>query len=232
MDTSDLKKLPNGKGSFGECFIVDDKTLYKKFFRLENGDYPFEKDYFNNIKGIKNNSFVFPKKIYTKGEYTVGYTMDFIHAKNLSDLKLDFSITDFIYALDILKEDLKRINNQNIIINDINSSNILYDGLFHIIDTDLFVKEDNSVYIDENEMYLAEYLYQYITEENNTVYTYYDLIDKNEELYYANRIINNDCTLSNLKCLLFELKDALIKEIGCESDNFKEMYKMIKTRKK
>lgn len=233
MDTSKLKKLPNGKGTFGECYIIDDKTLYKKFYSLGNEIYPFEKDYFDTFKGIKNDSFVFPKEIYTKGDYTIGYTMDFIHADSLSNLKLDFSITDFIYALDILKEDLKRINNQNIIIDDINSNNILYDGLFHIIDIDLFAQgEESNTYVDDNEKYLAEYLYYYVTEENNTIYTYYDLVDNNDELYYAHRLINQDCNFSNLKDFLFELREALTKGTSCPSDNFKDMYKAIKARKK
>ena len=231
MDKTKLKKLPNGKGNYGECYIVDNNTLYKEFFRLDDGSYPFEKNYFNDMQGIENGTFVFPKKIYTNGDYTLGYTMDYIHAYNLELIQLDFSLSDFIIALDRLKEDLKRLTENGIVICDVNSRNILYDGKFHVIDTDLFTTEEKSGFNPEgNEKYLSEYLYYYVTEENNR-YEFDDLLFSNDELYYVDKKIKNKCNMDILKDFLFELRDALLKETNFETDNFKDMYRIVKAKR-
>lgn len=224
MDTSKLKKLPNGEGGFGECYIVDQNTLYKKFYKLSSGKYPFEADRFNDFVGIKNKNFVFPNEIETNGEYTIGYTMDYIHAKDLKVLNYNYSISDFIMALDDLKESLYELAYLGIVIADVNDKNILFDDQFHIIDTDLYIMDNERHYdMGHNEDYLVNYLnYLFVYADRTLIIK--DLLDSNEDLNLSNRIVERDYTISALKDFLIELREIATRLFGKEVENFSEIY--------
>ena len=228
MVTFGLKKLPNGKGGFGRCYIIDDNTLYKKFFKQDNGKYPFEYDHFDKFYGVKSDSFVFPRDIETKGDYTLGYTMDYIHADTLELLDFDYSISDFIVALDKLKQGLYEVTEQGIIISDVNAKNMLYDGEFHVIDTDLYMTKDES-YIDpydHNEDYLIRYLYLYFTQEKKPD-EIAKIISENDYLISLRRNLIKDGKVSDLKEFLYELRDCVSKLAHKDIDNFADMYEEV-----
>ena len=83
MNVFGLAKLPNGKGGFGQCYIINNNLLYKKFYKQKDKTYPFSADYFDKFDGVESDSFVFPIDIDTSDKYTVGYTMDYVHADTL-----------------------------------------------------------------------------------------------------------------------------------------------------
>lgn len=232
MITFGLKKLPNGKGGFGRCYILDDKTLYKKFFKQDNGKYPFEYDHFDKFYGIESDSFVFPIEVETKGDYVLGYTMDYIHADTLELLDFDYSISDFIVALDKLKQGLYEITEQGIIISDVNAKNILYDGEFHVIDTDLYMTKDESYFdpYDHNEDYLIRYLYAYFTQEKCSQ-EIKEIINQNDYLISLTRNILKDAKTSDLKEFLYELRDYVSRLAHKDIDNFDDMYKEISMKR-
>lgn len=228
MNTFGLKKLPNGEGGFGRCYIINNDTLYKKFYKQNDGKYPFSYDYFDKFIGVESDSFVFPNDVETRGDYTIGYTMDYIHADTLELLDFDFSIDDFITSLDKLREGLYEITEQGIVICDVNAKNMLYDGDFHVIDTDLYMTKDETYFDPEekNEDYLASYLYYYLTQEK-CPYEVNGLINENDYL----RLINNDmvkgANISNLKSFLYELRDYVSRLCHKDINNFNDMYKEI-----
>ena len=57
MDVSMLKELPGGEGNFGKCYIIDDKTLYKKLYNNSDGRYNLQKGHLKNIANIENIDF-------------------------------------------------------------------------------------------------------------------------------------------------------------------------------
>lgn len=225
MNIYDLKKLPNGSGGYGCCYIVDDETLYKRFHKQKDGSYPFAYNYFDKFYGLENDSFVFPKEIDVEGDYTIGYTMNYIHADTLEVLDFDFSINDFIIALDKLKEGLYEVTNQGIVVLDVNAKNMLYDGDFHIIDTDLFLAKGESDFdpYDVNEDYVVSYLHSYITQEK-CPYEIGKIINYNDDLKYFDKRLTKDANISDLKNFLYELKDSVSRLANRNIDNFTELY--------
>ena len=227
MNTLGLKKLPNGQGGFGRCYIIDNDTLYKKFFKLSKNKYPFSAEYFEDLVGLENRTFVFPKELEIRGDYTTGYTMDYIHAGSIESKSFDCSITDFIISLDDLREDIYELDDQGIIIRDVTAEHILYDGDFHIIDTDLYIKDKNNYYDSGyNEDYLVSYLYSFFSGQKSGV-GFESLIEKSDELRYADSEVKKNCTISNLKEFLYEMKGVISKLEGEDIDDFQNLYKGI-----
>lgn len=228
MNVCKLKELPDGKGNFGKCYIIDDRTLYKEFYESSRSGYSFKKESLKKIVNIKNDSFIFPKKLYTKGNEVLGYTMNYIHANRIDKLNYNFSIIDFICAFDTLKENLKKINDERIVMIDAGVKNTLFNGNFYIIDTDFYEKEEDPYFdYNSNEEYIVMYLYEYLVLRENK-YEMLSLIEKNDDL----RIINDDLmkkfNISTFKTFLYELREAICKINHEDIDNFSEMIKVLK----
>ena len=224
MNTLGLKKLPNGNGSFGECYILDNNTLYKKFYKLPGGDYPFTEEHFSDLVGIENNSFVFPRKLETEDGYVTGYLMDYIHAKDLEALDFDYSITDFLYALDSLKDDIYKLSDEGIVVMDVNFGNILFDDKFHIIDTDLYCKDIKNYYgPDYNEDYIVNALHYSFTNKKNRFELSY-LISQNDELSYFDARLKNEYSINAFKDFLISLREVVSSLEGEDIDNLKRLY--------
>ena len=228
MNVLGLKKLPNGDGGYGSCYILDSNTLYKKFHKMDDGTYPFEADHFDKFIGVESDSFVFPKNIDIEDNYAVGYTMDYIHANTLESIDFDFSINDFIVALDKLKEGIYKVTNSGIVVCDVNAKNILYDGEFHVIDTDLYMTADECDFdpYDVNEDYIASYLYSYITEEKCS-YEMEMIRDYNYNLDELDKKIRKKADMESLKHYLYELQDSVGELEDRRIDTFNDLYKGI-----
>ena len=229
MNVLGLRKLPNGDGGYGSCYILDNNTLYKKFHKMDDGTYPFEADYFDKFIGVKSDSFVFPKDITVDGDYAIGYTMDYIHADTLEVMDFDFSINDFIVALDRLKEGIYKVTNSGIVICDVNAKNMLYDGEFHVIDTDLYMTTDECDFdpYDVNEDYVASYLYSYITEEKCS-YEMGMIRKYNYELDKLDREMRKGADMESLKHYLYELQNSVEELSERRIDTFNDLYKVMK----
>lgn len=225
MNVFGLKKLPNGKGGYGECYILDNETLYKRFYALEDGTYPFDCDYFEKFIGLKSDVFVFPKNIDIEGNYTVGYTMDYIHADSLEQQDFDFSIDDFVIALDKLKEGVYKITENGLVILDVNAKNMLYDGEFHVIDIDLYQTKRECDFDPEevNEDYLTSYLHRYITEEKRP-YEMKKIIERDYGLSKLDNALKKDARIADLKTFLYELKDEVETAVGYKTKKFTDLY--------
>ena len=229
MNVSGLRKLPNGKGGYGECYILDNDTLYKRFYKLSDGSYPFDCDYFEKFIGMNNDVFVFPRNIDIEGNYTVGYTMDYIHSDTLEDLDFDFSIDDFVLALDKLNEGLYEVTNQGIVVLDVNAKNMLYDGEdFHVIDTDLYITRDETDFVPEevNEDYVASYLYSYITQEKRP-HEIKKVIERDYGLTRLDKALSKNARIADLKTFVYGLKDEVEMAVGHETESFSDLYEAV-----
>lgn len=230
MDVNKLKELPDGKGNFGKCYIMDDKTLYKEFYKNSYSGYSFKKENLKRITNIKNDSFIFPKKLYTKGDEVLGYTMDYIHADRMDKLNYNFSIIDFIYAFDVLKENLKKINDERILMIDAGVKNTLFNGNFYIIDTDFYEKNDDPYFdYNSNEEYIVMYLYEYLILRENK-YEMLNLIEKSDDLRIVNDDLMKKFNISTFKIFLYELREEICKINHRDIDNFSEMIKVLKRK--
>lgn len=134
MNISELKPLPNGSGSFGKCFIVNENILYKKLFLTEEGTLPIYEDSFENIVGLNNDTFIFPMYLDIDKEYIRGLFLKWIHARNMEEINSDILISTVIEALDKFRLDLKKVSDIGIVIDDITSENMLFNDQFYMID--------------------------------------------------------------------------------------------------
>ena len=138
-----LKTLSSG--SQGECYLdKDNKLVYKIYHQfLDNYDYiKYSYDDVMRFGNLSNKTYIFPKDVIEVNSEIVGYTMDYVSAKDLSSInpllvKLDRLITN----INDVSIDIEHISDKGILSYDV-MFNILYKNKFNIIDTDEYMYKD------------------------------------------------------------------------------------------
>lgn len=227
LDTIKLKPLKNGSGSYGRCYIVDDNTLYKKFFINEDGKYPFHRDKLSNLIGIENDTIIFPTELDIVDDYVRGYYMKWIHAPNMREIDYDISLSSIISSLDKLELDLNLVSDLGIVISDVNFENVLFKDRFYLIDIDLCWKSRGYFNVNSfNERMFTNFLHHYFIKE----YNYYEFIfalenyPRLENVYCASI---NSKSISSFKEFLIMYKEYISEIAGCDIDNFKNVDKVL-----
>lgn len=163
-NTDGLKELSLGCGCNGECFLTKDGKVYKEFF-FSDGTNDI------NIKllcGLKSRVFVFPETLVygSKNGNMLGYIMNYVSGKLLTDIDSDTLLRDYLYALLRVERETIELSKNHIKINDSSYYNIIYtnDNSLEIIDTDFYDVDSKEQYLYRKNMISISYgtLYPFI----------------------------------------------------------------------
>lgn len=132
-------------GSQGECYLDKNNKLVYKIYHQFLDNYDDIKYNYNEVmrfSNVSNNTYIFPKDIIDVNDEIVGYTMDYVSAKDLSSInpllvKLDRLITN----INNVSIDIEHISDNGILSYDV-MYNILYKTKFNVIDTDEYMYKD------------------------------------------------------------------------------------------
>lgn len=144
-----LGKRLIGSGSEGDVYILNNKTVLKKFNEIINPE-----DYNCNdllkYSDVKNESYYFTKLVYIVNDDVAAYTMDRCNGYNLTKINpLSIKFNDLLKAYIKFEKDTKLISNMHIKGFDM-IFNFMYDGKkFGAIDTIHYYTSDD----DENKIY-------------------------------------------------------------------------------
>lgn len=144
-----LGKRLIGSGSEGDVYILNNKTVLKKFNEIINPE-----DYNCNdllkYSDVKNKSYYFTKLVYIVNDDVAAYTMDRCNGYNLTKINpLSIKFSDLLKAYIKFEKDTKLISNMHIKGFDM-IFNFMYDGKkFGAIDTIHYYTSDD----DENKIY-------------------------------------------------------------------------------
>ena len=132
-------------GSQGECYLDANNKLVYKIYHQFLDNYDDVKSNYDDImrfSNVSNKTYIFPKDIIEVNNEIVGYTMNYVSAKDLSSvnpllLKLDKLITN----INDVSIDIEHISDNGILSYDV-MYNILYKTKFNVIDTDEYMYKD------------------------------------------------------------------------------------------
>ena len=121
-----------GSGLEGRCYLLDDGTVVKVLFK---------KDKSNNLlkfKDINNPSFIFAKESGYIDDAIVALFMEYVEGENLAKrVPVEQKIVTLGSQLQELVENLKKISQTGILVNDFHCENIMYnENGFKVIDTE------------------------------------------------------------------------------------------------
>lgn len=146
----DLNKLNIlGEGSQGKAYQFS-KNLKKYVIKIFNSNDIEEKD-FIILKNLNTERILLPKKlIYDNEKKFIGYTTIFCKKKKV----IEISKQKFIDELGCLISEIKYLSDNNIVIDDWNFSNFIFDDSFRLIDPGKY----KICQIDQNSCYYYNYL--------------------------------------------------------------------------
>lgn len=148
MDIIEFKKtdllkgpsIPLGSGKTANCFLtpnLDVVKIYKHNFDaeqlLKNKDFSLKLERLGNIS---NETFIGPDSLLYTKDKLVGYTYKYCVSPTLSVAGSDTTLTKLFINYDRLLEDIKKVSNGHLRIRDSHYKNILFDGIYHMIDLD------------------------------------------------------------------------------------------------
>jgi len=199
--------------------------LYKTF------NYDFHDDSISLLTGIKNDTFVFPLQSLVVNNLVKAYIMRRVHAKNLRCLGSDLSINDLVSSLDKLSFDTKLISDDNIMIFDLNDSNVLFDGKkISVVDCDFYSVVPNFIDVfKENSNMFCNTFHNYVAFSMNDEITYNKFISNNNLDEFVKYLIYEgdfDC----LKEFLVKFKEIVSVYAGRDVDNLRQVNEFIKRK--
>lgn len=132
-----LKELPNGQGSEGKCYFYDNNKILKVFFHYNEPKriMAYNDNSFNHILGVNNNNYAFPEDISYIDDLFAGCITKYIKGNNLDCADESIIIDQMIEEYLLLEKSTLPLSNRHIILNDIRTSNIIYNNKFNMIDT-------------------------------------------------------------------------------------------------
>lgn len=141
-----LKKLNLFKktryGSNSSIYYYNNELFKVMLYGLS----PDTVDLFEYIKSLKPTNIILPKKYLIINDKIEGYSMDRFDGNMIIYNNKNVLIKDFIKSISSLEGDIKLLSKNNILMQDINYFNILYNNISNIskiIDIDLYQKLDN-----------------------------------------------------------------------------------------
>lgn len=217
-----ILKAKIGKGCFAICYLNEDNEAVKIYH---------EEVLFSPLIGIKNDTYVFPPKIYYNNNGRISSTvMPFV--KGLPIIKEDIELNKVIFGINKVYEDTDKLSDINIVIEDINNKNILYDRenkRLRIVDTDNYCI--NNGYYDGilKQRNIAILNYSFCYSVISSIEEYISFLEKNKVLKELDNEMKN-FTFSNklLKEYLIALRTILEEKVNKEIITFQDVRMTIK----
>lgn len=134
MDLKNIKIKTTFKGRSSTCYVLENGDILKIFNNPKRKE---EIKKFKYFLEYSNNSFMFPKELVYDSKYFYGYVTGFINANTLEDSFYKSSLVKLSSHSLKLERDIDLISQAGILVNDLHSKNILYDGAkLSVIDFD------------------------------------------------------------------------------------------------
>lgn len=130
------RKLFIGMGTSATIYRIDRYQVAKIFFNYFREDYEKEKEHFELLLKISNDSFIGPSKLLVMNGIVVGYIYPYVEGKTLHRIRNNITIQDILKNYDKLILDTNKISDLNFRLYDLHGKNILYYKDLKIIDLD------------------------------------------------------------------------------------------------
>lgn len=139
----DLEKMYINEGVEAKVYRHGDEAL--KIYR----DYCFkprlDENSVTRLSSIPTKRVLLPKRsIYRIREKKsfAGYSLFYVNSKPFDEM-VNIDMEHFLNELDIIKDDMKILTNNGVVVEDLNISNILYDGRLYFCDPGSFSFDEN-----------------------------------------------------------------------------------------
>lgn len=156
-----------GEGNEGTCYIWKDKALkiYKPFCSTDR----LTEEEAAYLSNIKTNRILLPiDLVYDENHKFIGYTTKFIQNRHRDTIK-QLSIADIRKELEIIKEDIFTLSDNNVSLEDFRYDNFAYDDGFYMIDPGTYKIVDYDkrlVYLENikvyNEFFLKDIIFRLV----------------------------------------------------------------------
>lgn len=130
------RKLFIGIGTSATIYRIDKYHVAKIFFNYFREDYEKEKEHFELLLKVSNDSFIGPSKLLVMNGIVVGYIYPYVEGKTLHRIRNNITIQDILKNYDKLILDTDKISDLNFRLYDLHGKNILYYKDLKIIDLD------------------------------------------------------------------------------------------------
>lgn len=210
-----------GHGFTSVCFLLKNNTVLKIYYNSKHKEQLFQSknmiDYFIKLNKIGNNSYIVPNILYLYKDELIAYSYPYQNSLMLSALSENTKINDLIDALNFLNEDTITISNFGFQNKDMTNHNILYDGIFKIIDLDYgeFANYSYEFLCDYNQRLILKSIISTIF-----LQSYSELEFSNPKLWFAAKImLYNDYKVN------YEFFRLIKEQLGIDNPTIRELRK-------
>ena len=127
FNTSDLDKMYINEGNEGIVYRYDNQAL--KVYKEEQEKCRLDEEDSIKLSHIKTERILLPEQmLYDEACATfIGYTTPFVEKENIENI-LDLDVISFIDELDAINRDLEMLADNGVLVDDLDSINLLYNG--------------------------------------------------------------------------------------------------------
>lgn len=229
INVEKLEPLQHGEGKFGKCYILDKGTIYKEFKPDIEEELIIYKENLMPLVGKENETFILPRHLNCQNGILLGYTMRYINAPCLKRLGHNISLSQLALATPKVYQDIENLSNNRIISEDVTDRNILFNGNIHIIDSDFYTIGDNKDKILlKNRKNYNQAILAYICETSMNKNEIEEFIMNDFYLKYMYNLLEYGASKEVMVGFLTTLKTKVSEYAGRETDNLKDIYKILK----
>ena len=144
-DTSDLKFKYLNSGVFGNCYLTEDREVYKEF-KFQVPDYVY--DTLTRLSQMNFDSFVTPNELIYSDleaiETFKGYIMRYSKGVDFNNIYYSTLMSNFLMALSKLESDIIDLSKEKFQIYDFKAGNVFYtrNDKIDVLDMDLYRHND------------------------------------------------------------------------------------------
>lgn len=229
--------IKNGEGSNATCYLLDSNKVLKIYHENLSEYNKVHSVNFEPLLNIKNNTFIFPEKLFVNKEGEVlGYISPFIEGDTLLDNPNDIKIYDFINNLDNVYEDISKISKEGVFTCEMGPKNIIFNNKFYIIDTDTYfvIKAlSYDVCLSHNISIFNASILDYIVRNEKIDQDLFTFINRNDNLRFLwEEMTSRENAKGLLKEFIISLKSDLEYEYKTNIETFSDIYKVFKRVRK
>ena len=139
-DTSKFKSKYLNSGKNADCYLTEDKKVYKEFGKMTEEIH----DNIVRLNDLEIDSFIFPETLVygDKPSYETikGYIMRYSKGIDFNNISYYTQMRDFLKALSKFEKDIIGLSKEKFEIYDLKGANVLYtkDDKIEVIDTDFY----------------------------------------------------------------------------------------------
>lgn len=214
------KKKYLAKGSCAKCYVLENGNVFKKFNEPLNIS---EIENFRQLLKYKNDSFLFPFDFVYDDKNFYGYITENALCKPLEKEISNSNLLNLSTHSIKLESDIKRLSKEKIILYDLNSKNVLYNGQKYIvIDPDDYCISQvyGSEFIEERNFKYYRIMFtnlfvKKILVNKNTRF----MLDKINEYKYSNMLVSE---------IIIKIKEEIDKEFKSDINTIDELKEIFK----